>query len=129
MTNRSKQKGTTFETAVATWLRGRFGLPIERRALAGSADKGDIAGIPGVTIEVKNCAKTELAKWVDEVEVERRNARTPIGVVIHKRARKGDVGECYATMTVATLALLLDAADFDSCETICIEACQGPCGI
>lgn len=127
MVNRSKQKGTTAETALVRYLIERTGLPIERRALAGNADKGDIAGFPGLTIEVKNCQRVELAKWIDEAEVERRNARTPFGVVIHKRRGKGNPGQWFATMTVAQLLALLDAAKIESCETVCLEQCQGPC--
>jgi hypothetical protein len=49
--NKSKIKGTAYETAVVRHLNDN-GFPYaERRALAGNLDKGDIAGIPSVVME------------------------------------------------------------------------------
>lgn len=42
----SKRKGTSFETAVVGYLRDEHGLPVERRALRGTRDCGDITGLP-----------------------------------------------------------------------------------
>jgi hypothetical protein len=110
MTNRSKAKGTAAETAVVGYLNAN-GYPLaERRALAGAADKGDIAGVTGVAIEVKNCAKTELGAWVDEANVEARNAGDAAGVVWHKRRGKGSPGEWFVTMDGATFTALLAIA-------------------
>lgn len=55
MTNPSKARGTAAETAVVRYLR-RWWPNVERRALAGNADKGDLTGIPGVTILVRSVA-------------------------------------------------------------------------
>jgi hypothetical protein len=51
--SKSKQKGTMAETAVVQYLK-QFWPNVERRALQGSKDTGDIAGIPNVVIEIKN---------------------------------------------------------------------------
>lgn len=46
MSNPRKAKGTRFETSVVRYLRDRLGQPgIERRALHGSRDMGDVFGI------------------------------------------------------------------------------------
>jgi hypothetical protein len=41
----------------------------------------------------------KLAEWVDEAVTEKGNASKSIGVVWHKRLRKGSPGDWYVTMT------------------------------
>jgi hypothetical protein len=108
----SKAKGTAAETAVVRFLQANGYPHAERRALAGALDRGDIAGIPGLVIEVKNAVKLELAAWVDELEqeiihTEKPGWGLPSGVVWHKRRGKGSPGDWYVTMDGwAFLALL-----------------------
>lgn len=94
----SKRKGTAAESAVVAWLQANGHPHAERRALAGINDKGDIAGVPGVCIEVKNHKSLDLAGWCAELVVEIANAKARTGVVIAKRRGKSDVGEWYALM-------------------------------
>ena len=96
--NRSKQKGTAFETQVVDYLRPVF-PHVERRTQQGTHDRGDIAGIPGVVIEVKNCSRHELAAWIDEALREGVNDGGSLAVVWHKRRGKGSPGDSYVTMT------------------------------
>ena len=96
--SRSKDKGTAAETAVVNYLRAQGATQVERRALNGTQDRGDIAGIPGVVIEVKNVRRDALPGWVDESEVERANDRAVIGVVWHKRVGKGSPADWFVTM-------------------------------
>ena len=98
--SKSKQKGTAAETAVVNYLKGKGRKHVERRSLNGSSDRGDIAGVPGVVIEVKNHARMELSQWVSELEVEMANDKADTGVVIHKKKGTTDVGQWYATMPV-----------------------------
>jgi hypothetical protein len=66
VTNRSKQRGTSWESAVVAYLQ-QCGWPhAERRVLHGSQDKGDVLGVPGLVIECKSAARIELAQWVTE---------------------------------------------------------------
>jgi hypothetical protein len=65
----------------------------------------------GVTIEIKNHAKLDLAGWTAELEVEMKNDKAWTGVVIHKRKGKGDVGEWYATMPASVWIALLNKAN------------------
>ena len=98
MSSAAKRKGSGAERDVVAWLKAN-GHPYADRRLAGATlDKGDISGIPGVTIEIKNHAKMDLAGWTAELEVEIKNDNAWTGVVIHKRKGKGDVGQWYATM-------------------------------
>lgn len=103
----SKRKGTSAETAVVNFLRIAGFTQAERRTLNGAKDRGDIAGLPGVVIEVKNCARQELASWVQEAELERDNDHATLGVVWHKRRGKGNPGDWFVTMSGAQFANLL----------------------
>jgi hypothetical protein len=111
--SKETQKGTTFESMCARYLADCLGEPIERRAKCGSADRGDLAGIylhgKRVVAECKNCARTELAKWVREAEVERVNDNASYGVVFHKRRGFGErnMGGTYVTMTLRDFAEIL----------------------
>ena len=106
MVNRSKQKGTQFETDIVRYLQDHGHPHAERRALAGAEDRGDITGIPGVMIEAKNCGSITLAAWADEVEVQTRNAGARIGVAWIKRRGKG-IDKSYIVMSPATFLELL----------------------
>jgi hypothetical protein len=105
--SRSKAKGTAAETAVVQYLQAAGFAQTERRALNGNLDRGDIAGIPGVVIEVKNCARQELPAWVAEAELERDNDNATLGVVWHKRRGKGSPRDWFVTMSGAQFAALL----------------------
>lgn len=107
MVNRSKAKGTSAETDVTRYLQANGFIHTERRSLNGNYDRGDIAGIPGVVIEVKNCAKQELAKWVREAERERDNDNATLGVVWHKQRGKGSPADWFVTMSGAQFTALL----------------------
>jgi len=105
--SRSKNKGTAAETAVVRFLRAAGFTQAERRTLSGAQDRGDIAGVPGVVIEVKNCARQELPAWVAEAELERDNDRASLGVVWHKRRGTTDPGRWFVTMSGDQFAALL----------------------
>lgn len=78
----AKQKGAATESFAVEWLR-RNGAPYaERRHLHGSADQGDIAGIPNVCIEVKSAARWTPKQWVAELEVEMVNSEASTGAVL-----------------------------------------------
>ena len=107
--NPSKQKGTAAETAVVDYLRANGWPHAERRTLAGAHDRGDIAGIPGVVVEVKACRTFDLAGWVAEAHTEAENAGMPLGVVWAKRRGKSSPDEWYVVMTGRDLVVLLKA--------------------
>lgn len=109
MSNRAKQKGTSFETALVNWFGDR-GLGARRLPLTGNKDRGDIA-VPEwrLHIEAKNCRQLALAQWMAEADVESDNAELPV-VVVAKRVGKGDPGEAYAIMPLRRLFYLLQSA-------------------
>ena len=108
----SKRKGTAWESAIVDYLREHGAPHAERRALAGARDRGDIAGIPGIVIEAKAAAKTELGVWLAEAETERANDGAALGVVWHKRRGKASPGDGYVTMSGAALVRLLTDAGY-----------------
>lgn len=110
--SKSKQKGTAAETAVVNWLKEQGRKHVERRSLSGTNDRGDIAGIPSVVIEVKNHARMELAQWISELETEMKNDKAETGVVIHKKRGTTDVGEWYATIPVSIWYTLIQQAGY-----------------
>lgn len=110
--NRPKIKGTAWESTIVDYLRTN-GVPhAERRAANGARDRGDVAGLPGVVIEGKNCRELDLAGWLAEAEAERANDGADIALVWHKRRGKTSAGDGYVTMTGATLVALLRAAGY-----------------
>jgi hypothetical protein len=110
--NKAKRKGTAGENGVVAALVDEGWIHAERRALAGTSDRGDIAGIPGVMIEAKNCGTVTIPKWLREVEVEKANAGAEVGVVWHKIRGKGDARDWAVTMSGAEFMALLKAAGY-----------------
>lgn len=110
--NKSKIKGTAAETAVVNWLIDKGRKHVERRALSGKDDRGDIAGLPGVVIEVKNHKEIKLSQWIKELEAEMHNDKADTGVIIHKKTGTTNVGQWYATMPVDVWFKLLEEAGY-----------------
>lgn len=107
--NPSKQRGTAWETAIVRYLSEHFPY-VERRALSGASDKGDIAGLPGVTVEAKAASKLDLSGWLNEAQTEGINAAARVAVVWFKRRGKGSAGDGYVLMDGHTFTYLLKEA-------------------
>lgn len=101
--SKQRAKGTSAETAVVRYLQDNGFIHAERRALHGINDKGDITGIPGVVIEVKNHAKLTLAEWVKELQQEMVNANADFGFVVAKKKGTTNPAEWYAVMPLEIL--------------------------
>lgn len=114
MSSKSKRKGNKAESDVVKWLKEN-GFPYADRRIAGAQlDKGDISGVNGVTIEVKNQVRMDLAEWVGELEIEMANDKAWTGTVLHKRPRRTDIDEWYCTMPAKVwLALIRKAMGND----------------
>lgn len=94
----SRRKGNAAEVAVVNALKARgIAATTTRNVRGGSQGGADIACDLPVAVEVKNCAKVELAAWVDQA---RSQADDCWGAVVHKRPRKADAGDWYLTMTL-----------------------------
>lgn len=103
----SKARGTAFETAVVNYLREQGFALAERRALSGTKDRGDVAGVPGWVLECKSEKTITLPAYMAELEAEMAHAESDWGAALVKRRGKG-VGESYAVMPLRLLLGLME---------------------
>jgi hypothetical protein len=108
----AKAAGAAAERAVADYLAQALDDDrIDRRVKTGAKDRGDIGGVRArgqrFVIEVKNCARIDLAGWIAEAEVEQGNDDALSAAVIHKRKGTTNVGRWYVAMTVDQLVAIL----------------------
>lgn len=95
--SRQKAKGTAFETACVRYLRERLGDDrIERRALHGGRDMGDIFGLfahgrEGIVEckDVKNVGKALLDRFREQTVSERGNADADFALLVVHRVGVG----------------------------------------
>lgn len=116
MMSRSKQKGTSAETALVRFLQGQ-GFPYaERRALASANDLGDVVGTIGLCWEVKNHKSYKIPAWLDETKVETENSKSDFGILVVKPngIGLGSVGKWWAIMDVESMTRLLRDAGYGS---------------
>lgn len=117
MANPSKAKGTAWETNVVRYLQNALDDErIERRALHGAADRGDVYGIRAHGLEgIAECkdhkrySDADVRKWERQTLTERDNAEAGFALlVIHrpgKSAKAGvkSFGQNLVRLTVADL--------------------------
>ncbi|MAE64127.1 MAG: hypothetical protein CMJ18_07610 [Phycisphaeraceae bacterium] len=108
----AKKAGTSWESAIVTALITAGWPHAERRRLAGSKDRGDVAGVPGVVIEAKNTKAINLAAALDEATAEAINDNAPIAVAWIKRRGKTRAEDGYAVVSGATFMQLLKEAGY-----------------
>lgn len=96
MVNKSKIKGTSFESAVVGFLNDK-GIKVERRALKGNKDCGDIAGLDNWILELKATKELDLAGAVREAQDEAVNASTDFWAAVMKR-RRAPISEAYVVL-------------------------------
>ena len=84
----NKDKGTRAESAVVRLAREMYWPYAERRALSGGKDRGDIAGVLGVTIQVKDVERRSVGKWQQDTLEQSFNDNTNTCVLIVKTKYK-----------------------------------------
>jgi len=120
MSNRAKQKGTSFETTVRTYLNSVGFLNAERTVLKASGDTGDINGIKNpetgqqVAVQCKNQKKFDLSSWLNATVEQAARLNDALPVLVVKRPGKGvaAVGDNYVVMRLEDLVSLLKEAKF-----------------
>lgn len=110
--NRSKQKGTAFERAIADYLATHVDDRIDRRVLNGTNDRGDIAGVRHhghrIVLELKQYGgRLEPAAWIREAHTEMGNDDALAAAVIAKRRGTTNPGSQWVLMTVNDLIAFL----------------------
>lgn len=108
----ARAAGSRTERTVADYLAAALDDDrIDRRVKTGAKDKGDIAGMrvhgQRLVLEVKDCAKQELPKWVAEAHTEASNDDALVGVVVAKRRGTTDPGKYWVHMTLDDLLALI----------------------
>lgn len=106
MVNRAKAKGSAFERDVVAFLNAHGFPHAERRALRGINDAGDIAGVIGWCLELKNHREMDLGTWATEAQKESIAARCHRWAVVHKRRGKG-VRDAYVTLPLWLFASMV----------------------
>lgn len=108
----AKAAGSRFERLVADYLAAHVDDRIDRRVKVGGKDRGDIGGLrhmgQRVVVECKDAARTDLAGWMAEAEVERGNDDAGVALVVHKRRGKGQPADQWVTTTLRELVALLN---------------------
>ena len=107
----AKRKGRETENRLVEWLHAHGWPYTERRRLAGTADRGDISGVIGVTIEVKSGARLDIAGWMKELEVEMVNDRADLGLVVVRPKGCPDPEAWWAVMPVPIAFKMLRERD------------------
>lgn len=117
----AKKAGASFERLVANYLAAHIDDRIDRRARTGAKDRGDLTGLrhmgQRIVVEIKNCARTDLAGWASEAAIERGNDDASAGLIVHKRHGRGHPGEQWVTCTLADLVGLLTGTHPDNADS------------
>ncbi len=119
MANRAKQKGTSFETLIRTYLNDN-GFPVAHRTvLKGGGDTGDINGIKNkvnrqVALQCKNQKAFSLSQWLNDTIEQAANLKGALPALVVKRPGKGEkaVGDSYAVLRLSDLVELLKEAGY-----------------
>ncbi|MGH3781274.1 MAG: hypothetical protein ACRDRO_11790 [Pseudonocardiaceae bacterium] len=107
MPNSNRDKGLKSERDVAAYFRVNGCASAERSVSTGwsngarqLADCGDIKGVPGVCIQIKNLAAPltgqALSNALKETEGQRTAGGAAIGLLVEKRHQCADVGQWFA---------------------------------
>lgn len=112
MANPSKRKGTAAESLVVSVLVDAGWPYAERRALNGSQDRGDVAGVPGVVVEVKAEREFHITEWLREAAAEKANDGAEVGAVWFRLPRTTDPRKWAVCMDGQQFMDLLAAAGY-----------------
>ncbi|MCP2261069.1 hypothetical protein LX15_004789 [Streptoalloteichus tenebrarius] len=112
----NRRRGADAERAVAAWLRGHGWPHAERAVRTGyrtatrtSADPGDITGTPGIVWQIKDVARPDAARWLDETRQQRDAAGADHGILVIRRRGTTDVGRWWTLLTTSDLLRLVHA--------------------
>ncbi len=107
MTNKSKEKGSRYEKAVADYLKSCGYTEVARQRGTGTLDQGDLAGLRHWVVECKDHGHPQWWDFVRQANVEATNAGKPFGVAIQKK-RNASVEDSIVMMDLKTWVEVLD---------------------
>lgn len=105
----AKDRGTRAESSFVDYLRDHYPY-VERRALNGAKDRGDVAGIPGVVVEVKAAKTMHLPAWLRELDDEMEHDHADIGFLAIKPVGKTQGCDYYIVTRPDVIVRLLKEA-------------------
>jgi hypothetical protein len=114
MANPSGAKGYRGEQPVVEYLKSFGFFRAYRPGKQGTNDKGDVHGIDGVAIEIKNHGVYKFPEWMKELVKEKRNAAAETSALVVKPRGIGEtrVKDWWVVMTLEEYAQLLEAAGY-----------------
>jgi len=96
MVNAPRRKGTRAESQMVQWFHDVGETQVERHSLHGTADIGDLQGVPGLVVSIKFVGQgkpMDLSGWCNRLQEMRDNAKArlpelerPDGLLIVRRA-------------------------------------------
>lgn len=117
MVNKSKAKGTAFETAIVKYLRGNVAqsVPVFKPRQEGFKDVGDVHVGEDIVIQAKDHAtwsKQSLYDWVDAARLQAGHAKRawPVAVVKRRKGAKssGSIDSAVVAMSLDTFAEMVN---------------------
>lgn len=109
MTTYSRRKGSAWEKSLADFFteHGTFGAgEVFRAPRWGALDQGDLVNTADFVVQAKAVKTIDLASFMEEVKVQKKNAGRRWGFAVVKRRNHG-VERAYAVMELAELADLI----------------------
>lgn len=108
----ARQAGSRCERVVADYLAAQIGDErIDRRVKRGVKDRGDIAGVRAhgqrIVLEVKDCARMDLAGWIREAHLEAGNDDALCGLTVFKKKGTTNPGDYYFAGSLRDLVALI----------------------
>ena len=128
----SRNKGATAERQVCTYLRER-GFPAAERAVRTGfrvadrtvADPGDVAGVPGTIISVKDAQTHYDDAWLRELDAMNPDDTLALRLLVVKRKYKADPALWRCLMRYPTLTALQGARDHYTADEFGVELAFG----
>ncbi|WP_241844901.1 hypothetical protein [Streptomyces silvensis] len=107
MSNPSKAKGTSWESAFVAYLREHHNPGAHRNVQMGAKDIGDVAGYYLHAVEAKAEKTITLATYIEQANRESVHAQQPFGCAVVKRRMKG-TADGYVVRDVRTDVRLMN---------------------
>ncbi len=125
----NRRKGHDTERSVAKYLRAVGFAGAERAVRTGYTvgdrtvpDPLDITGIPGTVWSVKNDARNEIPKWLNEAEIARDTHGAELAILVVRRRGKADVSRWWAWVSLPSLVrAVLGTGWHDVSGYVCLE--------